>query len=163
MAQPKLTAEEIDQIKMMKNKLIDAPKAGELIKSKIINDCIKTLRIFNLDKNESTISENQFPKIENINQGLFVVSDADEEMLFLIDFEQEIDLESIIFYAIQSAKEDEYSAPKEIKLYAVDSLNKNFDDVKNIKPDAILIGKKNKLANGQKFSLKKKAKSTIKF
>mmetsp|Transcript_36239 Transcript_36239/g.31974 ORF Transcript_36239/g.31974 Transcript_36239/m.31974 type:complete len:219 (+) Transcript_36239:62-718(+) len=165
MAQPKLnfTAEEKEQIKILKKKLEDMPEAGVIKKTKSINECIKTFQILNLESSESTITNDQFPKIQNMNQGLFIVSDADEELIFLIDFGQEIDLESITFHAIQSAKEDEYSAPKDINLFIVDSLNKNFDDVKNAKPDKKLIGKKKKLINGQTFSMKKKAKSTVKF
>merc|ERR1712154_548104 len=55
------------------------------------------------------------------------------------------------------------SEPKTIQLFKVDSLNKDFDDVKSTKPDAQFVGKKKKLKKGQKFSLKKNAKSTVKF
>ena len=163
MAQPKFTAEEKEQLKILKRKLEDLPEAGEIKETKTINDCIKTFEILNLETSESTISNDQFPKINNPNQGLFIVSDADEELIFLIDFGQEIDLESITFHAIQSAKEDQYSAPKDINLFIVDSLNKNFDDVKDAKPDKRLTGKKKKLVKGQTFNMKKKAKSTVKF
>ena len=164
MAQTKLTAEEIAQLKMMQEKLQKAPKAGKIDKSKTINDQIKTIRILNLESKESTISVSQFPKIENINQGLFIVSDSDEELLFLIEFKQEIDLDSITFYAMQSAKE-EYSPPKEIKIFKVDTLNKDFDDVKSDKDCTLFTIKKKKLEKNQSFkcSLKKKASSTVKF
>lgn len=162
MAQPKFTAEEKEQIKILKKKLDELP-AGEIKQKTNINDSIKTFEILNLETSESTITNEQFPKIKNPNQGLFIVSDADHELIFLIDFGQDIDLESITFHAIQSAKEGEYSPPKEINLFIVDSLNKNFDDVKDAKPDKTLIGKKKKLVNGQTFNMKKKAKSSVKF
>eukprot|EP01084_Bolivina_argentea_P309362 535101_1 len=162
MAQPQVTPQDISKMAQMYEKMQNAPKAGKISKSTAVNDQIQTFRILNRD-DASTISESQFPKIENMNQGLFVLSDADHELLFLIEFKQEIDLDSITFYAIQPPKEEEHSAPKTIAIYKVDSLNKDFDDVNGTKPDAQFVAKKEKLKTGQKFSFKKKAKARVKF
>eukprot|EP00483_Globobulimina_turgida_P001656 UN01658 len=163
MAQPKITPQQMAQAQKMIDKMQNGAKAGKIIKGKTINDEIKTFKILNLSHEESTISDKQFPEITNMNEGKFIVSDADEELLFLIEFKQEIQLDSITFYALQSAKEDEYSPPRTIQLFKVDSLNIDFDDAKDTQNDAEFVCKKGKLKNGHKFSLKKKAKATVKF
>ena len=138
-------------------KMVDAPKAGLIKKGNNVNSEIMTFRVLNLSLKESTISVQKFPKIENVNQALYLVSDADEELLIMVEFRQEIDLQSVTFHALQSPKEEEYGAPKDIALYRVDSLNKDFDDIEYLKGGAKLVGKKEKLSKGQKCSLKTKA------
>eukprot|EP00484_Ammonia_sp_Unknown_P022099 CAMPEP_0197037188 /NCGR_PEP_ID=MMETSP1384-20130603/14454_1 /TAXON_ID=29189 /ORGANISM="Ammonia sp." /LENGTH=216 /DNA_ID=CAMNT_0042467453 /DNA_START=113 /DNA_END=763 /DNA_ORIENTATION=+ len=159
-----ITPQQLAQAAKLYEEMEKAPKAGKIDQTQTVNDQIKTFRILNLSAEESTISDTQFPKIQNMNQGLFIVSDADEELLILVEFRQEVDLDSFTLFAIQTAKEEEYSAPKNIRLFKADSLNRDFDDVKNNnKFDAKFAAKKEKLKNGQTFSLKKNAKSTVKF
>eukprot|EP01084_Bolivina_argentea_P296574 510798_1 len=154
---PEFTPQQLAQAQKFLQQQAKAPKAGAIVGSKTINASIQTFSILNLSDDDSTISDKQFPKIKDVNQGLYVVSDADEEFLFLIEFREEIDLDSITFYCIQSPNEDEISEPKKISLFKVDSLNKDFDDVKDKKGDATFVCSKKKLQNGQTFSLKKKA------
>ena len=139
-------------------------KAGQIDKSKTINDQVKIFRVLNLDEMESTISAHDFTKIENIDEEVFIVSDSDAEMLFLIEFQQEIDLHCVILYAFKS-ENNGYSPPKRVKCFKVDSLNKNFDDVKSDKNYTSFTKKKKKLEGKQSFkcSFKKKATSTVKF
>mmetsp|Transcript_34298 Transcript_34298/g.30112 ORF Transcript_34298/g.30112 Transcript_34298/m.30112 type:complete len:228 (-) Transcript_34298:220-903(-) len=154
-------------------------KAGTIAKSVNLNDLIKTCKVLNRSDEDSTISDLMFGKRKDINNSQYIMSDADEELLILIEFREDIDLETISFHACKEEKdngdddedEDEdddepsYSAPKQIFIYAVDSLNKDFDDALAAKPDIKLIcdGKKLKSGGGQKVKLKKKAKQSIKF
>eukprot|EP00485_Elphidium_margaritaceum_P006731 CAMPEP_0202695796 /NCGR_PEP_ID=MMETSP1385-20130828/9287_1 /ASSEMBLY_ACC=CAM_ASM_000861 /TAXON_ID=933848 /ORGANISM="Elphidium margaritaceum" /LENGTH=217 /DNA_ID=CAMNT_0049351873 /DNA_START=37 /DNA_END=690 /DNA_ORIENTATION=+ len=163
MAAPALTPQQLASAQKFVDEMSKGPKAGSIDKLCCVNDQILTFRVLNLSTEESTISDAQFPRIEQMNAGLFIVSDADEELLIQIQFKDEVNLESITLFALQAPKE-EYSAPKNVRLFKTDSLNSNFDDVKdNKKFDAQFVGKKEKLENGQKFSFKKNAKSTVKF
>mmetsp|Transcript_34297 Transcript_34297/g.30111 ORF Transcript_34297/g.30111 Transcript_34297/m.30111 type:complete len:227 (-) Transcript_34297:220-900(-) len=154
-------------------------KAGAIDKIVNLNNLVKTIKVLNRSDEDSNISDKMFGTNTNINSSQYIMSDADEELLILIEFREDIDLETISFHACKEEKdngdddedEDEdddepsYSAPKQIFIYAVDSLNKDFDDALAAKPDIKLIcdGKKLKSGGGQKVKLKKKAKQSIKF
>lgn len=107
----------------------------------------------------------------NPNAAQYIMSDADEQLLILIEFKEDVDLESITFHALDikedadNEEERDYSRPQQIFVYKVDSLNKDFDDALAAKPDVKLNGDKNKLssAKGHKLKLKKKAKNAVKF
>eukprot|EP01084_Bolivina_argentea_P118953 210984_1 len=117
-------------------------KAGTINAAQNINDLIKTLRVLNRSDEDSTISDLEFGSNINKNDIQYIMSDADEELLFLIEFREEIDLESIAFYAsslnkinpnIDDTEDIDYSPPKNIFIYKVDNLNKDFDDAKKQK------------------------------
>merc|ERR1711971_464000 len=61
--------------------------------------------------------------------------------------------------------ESEYAAPKDIHVFAIDSLNMDFDDAHGAKPELKLLCDAKKLASkkGHKLKMKKTAKSSIKF
>merc|ERR1711997_61804 len=62
-------------------------------------------------------------------------------------------------------EEEECAAPKNVLLYRVGSLTKDFDDAQKLKADFKFKCKMDKLssANGHVAKLKKKAKSAVKF
>merc|ERR1712130_1077033 len=77
-----------------------------------------------------------------------------------------VDLATLNFSAlVDDEKDNDVSAPKQVFLYRVGSLNKNFDDALSMKPDfkKKLDAKKLNSANGHIINLKKNAKSAVKF
>ena len=146
--------------------------AGTMDKIVNVNGLIKTIKVLNRSNEDSTISDKMFGANTNITESQYIVSDADCELLILIEFREDIDLETISFHACMKTNNDDddeddeekdISAPKKVFIYKVDSLNKDFDDALAAKPDLKLSLDKNKLKSGQIVKLKKKAKASIKF
>ena len=64
-----------------------------------LSKVIKSIQVLNIDDSESTIKVDQLPKCGSIKDiKSFIVSDADEELIILIEFSQIIDLNSIKVY-----------------------------------------------------------------
>lgn len=157
-------------------------KAGTIEKASSLNGLIQTIRVLNRSDEDSTLSDQAFGASTVPNPGLFIKSDSDEELLFLIEFKEDIDLETVSFHACyptdtanggdaEDDDEDEdeeeggFSAPKKVFLYKVESLNKDFDDALAAKPDIKVTCDATKLASssGHVLNLKKKGKTAIKF
>eukprot|EP01084_Bolivina_argentea_P168165 291700_1 len=135
-----------------------------------INGQIESINILNIDRENSTISGNELIVNESINDESFIVSDADEELLILIQFRNQIDLQSIKIYSLKNTinnmDEDEKidaSQPKQINVYKIENLNINFNDLSNIKYDVKIDCNVKKLEKGQNIKLQKTTKNVIKF
>lgn len=141
---------------------------------------IDTFRILNINDSESTVSEDRFPFQNSFKKESFIVSDVDEEILILVEFHDIVSLTSIKIHALPPADdnkdeesndddddedddEEERSAPKEIQIFKIDDLSKDFNDVQEMKKDHSVNCKPNKLAKGQSVNLQKKAKIAVKF
>jgi len=164
-------------------------KAGTIEKANNVNGLIQTIRVLNRSDEDSTISDTAFGANTNPNAAQFIKSDSDEELLILVEFKEDIDLETISFHACLPAEsktnggdaedeededEDEdsddddhsgFSAPKKIFLYKVESLNKDFEDALGMKADVKVTCDATKLGkhSGHVLNLKKKGKTAIKF
>jgi len=162
-------------------------KAGTIEKANNVNGLIQTIRVLNRSDEESTISDQAFGANTNPNAALFIKSDSDEELLILVEFKEDIDLETVSFHACMptenktngdDAEEEEdedgdsdddehsgFSAPKKIFLYKVESLNKDFEDALGMKADVKVTCDAAKLgkSSGHVLNLKKKGKTAIKF
>jgi len=155
-------------------------KAGTIEKATTLNNLIQTIRVLNRSDEDSTISDQAFGANTNPNPALFIKSDSDEELLILIEFKEDIDLETISFHAVhpesksndddddEDSDEEEkggFSAPKKVFLFKVESLNKDFDDAQALKPDVKVICDSAKMAaaKGHVVRMKKKGKNAIKF
>eukprot|EP01084_Bolivina_argentea_P008668 16220_1 len=137
---------------------------------------IKTCRILNIDREHSTLSESEFiqQNVINIHSNNYIVSDADEELLILVEFHTDIDLESIIFYAFPETKNEDnddnsdnaldidMSPPKLINIYKSNNINISFDDLNSIKPNKTITCRNKKLIKGQVTNLKT-CKNAVKF
>ena len=157
--------------KMQKN---NGKQAGTIKRSMNVNGMIKTLRVLNRSNEDSTISDKEFGLNINKNDIKYIMSDADEELLILVEFKEEIDLDSITFFAssiseinpdYDDTEDIDYSPPKDISIYKIKNINKDFDDAKSRKPDFTLSADLNKISSkyGQIAKLKKKAKASVKF
>eukprot|EP01083_Nonionella_stella_P073665 199401_1 len=154
----------------MKNPMKQPKKAGTIEKVSNLNHAIKTIRVLNRS-DESTISDQAFGANTKPNSAKFIMSDADEELLILLEFKEDIDLESISIHAAIKKEDDDEdedadaSAPKQIFIYKIDSLNKDFEDALGMKPDVKFMcdAKKLRSKGGQVIKLKKKAKLSIAF
>jgi len=159
-------------------------KAGQIKAAGSLNHLIQTIRVLNRSDEESTLSDQAFGASTNPNKALFIKSDSDEELLILIEFREVVDLETISFFALSADTEDTpngddeddddeeeeedeaaMSAPKQVALFKVESLNKDFDDAQSAKPDVKLELDAEKLgsARGHVVNLKKRGKTAIKF
>eukprot|EP01083_Nonionella_stella_P267622 904113_1 len=151
-------------------------KMAGTINSKVnLNNNIKTIRVLNRNESESTISDKAFGENIKPNKHQYIMSDADEELLILIEFKEDVDLETISFHADIEKKSDndndeecDYSAPKQVYIDKIESLNLDFDDAKKMKNNKNatslkLKSKKLKSEGGHILKLKSKAKTSIKF
>merc|ERR1719507_2003096 len=112
--------------------------SGTIKKPQNLNDLIKTIRVLNRSDEYSTISDTAFGASTVPNAKSYIMSDADAELLFLIEFREILDLESISFHALAPATETadeeeeeedqvEFAAARDIFVFVIDSLNKDFD------------------------------------
>lgn len=127
---------------------------------------VSVINTLNVDTETSTISPYQLISKESFDNESYIISDADEELLILIQFKQIIDLHSMKLYSLTlNNRDDEIDAsqPKQVYIYNIDSLNKNFDDIQSMKPDKNIKCFSKKLAKGQFINLKKNSKNSVKF
>eukprot|EP01084_Bolivina_argentea_P054900 100676_1 len=136
-----------------------------------ISKC-KSVGVLNYDKDKSTTSPTELIcnvsgyNGTGIDNKRFIASDADEELLILIEFIDYIDLNKITFYALpfdDSICESDMSPPKLIHIFKRDHINLNFDDVNQLKHDVKVTCIAKKLAKGQCVNMKKKTKNVVKF
>eukprot|EP01084_Bolivina_argentea_P092294 166067_1 len=131
------------------------------------------LSILNIDKKLSTLSAEEFILIKNLSHQSYIVSDEDDQLLFLVKFKEAINLRSVTFYASPNppivSECDEnlnelLSGPKEVNLYIVKDLNLSFEDIDSLQPNYSGTCESNKLASGHKIKLSKlSAKKAFKF
>eukprot|EP01084_Bolivina_argentea_P252040 422957_1 len=104
-------------------------------------ECIETINILNIDNEVSTISSQQLITNESlINDEEYIISDADEELLILIQFKQQIQLKSTKIYSIKNTIQKinnnetdiDVSQAKDVCIYKLSALNVNFDDLGSI-------------------------------
>eukprot|EP01084_Bolivina_argentea_P011329 21175_1 len=128
-----------------------------------------SVNVLNIDKENSTLPVNKLILNDtthtSIHKNGFIVSDADEELLILISFEEITNLKSLQIYALTNTIEElndemDISQPKEINIYKLNNLNINFDDLSCIKPDKTIKCKPKKLEKGQNINLQKASKFT---
>ena len=142
---------------------------------------IDTFRILNMSDQESTVTEERFPFQNSFKDDSFIVTDVDEELLLLVAFHDFVDLHSIKIHAISpkdndgkdnndeeeddedDEDEDKPSAPKEVEIFKIDDLSKDFNDVHDMKPTHSISCSVKKLNKGQLINLKKKSKLAVKF
>eukprot|EP01083_Nonionella_stella_P296276 1006550_1 len=128
---------------------------------------IESFQVLNVDKNESTVSVDQFIFAEEIKSGSYIVSDADEELLILFKFKKNVNLNSMKVYSLPKDDEDGNdtcaSPPKSIHIYKINDLNIDFDDAQSLQSDMSITCKSKKLQKGQKINFKKYPKIAIKF
>lgn len=129
---------------------------------------IKSLGILNYDESESTLPE--YDLISNTNKHKYIVSDADEEILILIEFKSPIPLKEIVINAspIDENKDEDsddldISPPKEVDIYKTANLSIDFNDLSSMTPDVSIQCKSKKLNKGQAIKLQKSSKNAIKF
>eukprot|EP01084_Bolivina_argentea_P145841 255517_1 len=124
---------------------------------------VKTCRALNVDEDESTISPQQLLiTSDSLSDNSYIVTDVDEELIILIEFNQMIDLKSIKVFALSNAPED-CSPPKQVHIYNLNNLNVDFDDIKSMKPDKSIKCYTKKLAKGQFINLRKNSRNSVKF
>eukprot|EP01084_Bolivina_argentea_P271792 462547_1 len=129
-----------------------------------VKSFINTFNVLNVDVDESTFSVKELSTKNKLDKDWYIVSDADEELLILVEFRDTIHLQSVTLYAIPNEdNEEEMSAPKKVKIYKIENANKNFDDIKSLKPDKSIKCSSKKLAKGQVISLTKTSKNAVKF
>eukprot|EP01083_Nonionella_stella_P022589 62476_1 len=131
-----------------------------------LQDYIKTINILNVEQQQSTTDAMGIVSQNKPNDESFIVSDADEELLILIEFKEIIELHSLQIYALIPSNvgdQNELSQPKQVHIYRLASLNVNFDDMKSLKPDKSKKCSAKKLAKGQVVDFKKQSKTAIKF
>eukprot|EP01084_Bolivina_argentea_P051178 94133_1 len=128
---------------------------------------VDTIRILNIDIDSSSISPQQLIYQEAFNNESYLISDADEELIILVEFKQIIDLQSITLHSFSEIESDDdeidTSPPKQIHIYKISNMNKDFDDLKSTKSDKCIKCSVKKLSNGQKINLQKTSKNAIKF
>eukprot|EP01084_Bolivina_argentea_P309697 535746_1 len=117
---------------------------------------IKVFNVLNVDKDASTITTEQIPQQGIINPNNYIISDADEELLILIEFKNIVHLQKIKLYCsvLDEVEDDvDISAPKRIHVYKLNNLNVNFDDIKSLTPNKSISCSCKKLYKGQNIKL----------
>eukprot|EP01084_Bolivina_argentea_P229073 386710_1 len=118
---------------------------------------IKTCLILNIDKDLSCIEQknNNYDICNRNNPNSYVISDCDEELLILIEFEKIAPLFSITLFATNINIDDDtdISAPKLISLYPTKHLNIDFGDMNGLNPAVSVECSNKKLKNGQMIKL----------
>eukprot|EP01084_Bolivina_argentea_P208266 355159_1 len=133
-----------------------------------LKQLVQSIRVLNIDNEESTISPQQLisPK-KTFNNDSFIISDADEELIILIEFQHAIDLHSIKLYSISfndSADRNIYtSQPKQVHIYKLYNLNVVFDDIKSMKKNKSIKCTAKKMTKGQVINLKRSARDALQF
>eukprot|EP01084_Bolivina_argentea_P042367 78121_1 len=123
-----------------------------------LNSYIKTITVLNIDKQESTISPTELlteTGIDNSNDK-YIVSDADEQLLILIEFKQIVHLKSMTIYSSPVESISDTSPPKNIHIFVTKDLNINFDDFDEDKitnSHKSVKCKQKKLQKGQRINL----------
>eukprot|EP01084_Bolivina_argentea_P292599 503043_1 len=98
---------------------------------------IKHCSVLNYSQDNSTIEANELFSRNYGHKIPYIVSDCDEELLILIEFEKLTSVQNIIIYApnidVNDIKNDDeeldLSPPKSVYLYKIKNLNVNFDDI----------------------------------
>ena len=133
-----------------------------------LGQIIQTVNALNIDVAASSLSSKQLLS-SCIDDDLYLLSDADAEMLLLIEFEDIVNLDNITFYGRQATQQTlsemdiEASPPKFIHIFKTDDINNNFSHFDSIKPDVSIECKPKKLNKGQKIKLQKQAKYVGRF
>eukprot|EP01084_Bolivina_argentea_P140409 246836_1 len=122
------------------------------------------LNILNIDNDSSTIRApyQQLLTDEKAYRESFIVSDADEELLILVEFTQIVSLRYMKVYYVPNVNGDDemdVSGPKQIHVYLVKDLNKNFGDLKQMTPHKSKRCKEGNLSRGQIIKLKQPKKT----
>ena len=138
-----------------------------------ITDCVQTLNVLNVDYDDSNITNNRTELIlksdknENNNNNAYIISDADQELLILIEFKQHIQLNSIKIWSNTKnvdVDDNQVSEIKDINIYNLKNLNIDFNDLYSYKSDKSIICSLKKLQkNGQIINLQNDSKNSIKF
>eukprot|EP01084_Bolivina_argentea_P162398 282638_1 len=96
---------------------------------------IITIRILNVDNDSSSLSHQELIDRHTFKKESYLLSDADEELLILIEFKQIVDLQSITIHSFNQINnnnndddEIDTSPPKQIHIYKINNLNKDFND-----------------------------------
>eukprot|EP01083_Nonionella_stella_P200038 732998_1 len=130
-----------------------------------LRDVIEFVNILNVNTEESPIDS--FSDVvcnANANADSYIVSDCDEELLFLIQFKQNVNLKSMKIYALPPTESDnEMSPPKQIRIYHTDDLNIDFDGLRMMSADKSVVCANERLKKGQRINLQTKSKNTVKF
>eukprot|EP01084_Bolivina_argentea_P258590 436016_1 len=127
-----------------------------------LSDSIKEFVVFNVDKEESTIASNQIAMNPNINGKSYIISDADEELLILVEFHHITHLTNIKIHCL-AHDDTTISAPKKVDVFKIKHLNINFDDIRSMTADKSIKCSIKKLSNGQNINLYKNPKLAVKF
>eukprot|EP01084_Bolivina_argentea_P051180 94136_1 len=127
---------------------------------------INSIQVLNFSTDNSTIEPEQLITKKIYDCESYIVSDADEELIILIQFRQIVALHSITLFALSNTQTDDeldISAPKKVHIYKIDNLNKDFDDITTMKPDVNIKCSSKKLSKGQTVNLKQVSKNALKF
>ena len=136
-----------------------------------LSSIVDTVDTLNIDKQLSNSSSNAEILVSdtNIDKSHYIISDADAELLILIQFKEMVNLKLIKLYGsidsvndISDDEKDDISLPKQIHIYKLNYLNVNFDDLERLNPDKSMKCSIKKLAKGQNINLQKDAKLTLK-
>ena len=127
---------------------------------------IKTSKILNVSYDESTLYQEEFLYQNDFKKASYIVTDVDQELLFLIQFHECVDLRAIKLYALSppdidddaQQDADQPSPPKKVLIFKMKNLNFNFSDANKIKPTHSISCSLKKLIKGQVINLQKKSK-----
>eukprot|EP01084_Bolivina_argentea_P028201 52425_1 len=123
---------------------------------------IKTFDVLNVSIDDSTVTTQAF--LHKENKESYIVSETDEEMMLLIEFNNKVNIESITVYAAVGVEKNvEASAPKSIYIYKTNHININFNDIKLMRSDKTVKCNLKKLNKGQTIKLNTSSKNAIKF
>ena len=133
--------------------------------AKDLKKFVDTISILNKDEEESTLTPRQLMwNYDESDDKSYIISDADHELLILVNFKTQIHLKSITIKSIAKINNDNVSSsPKQIHIYSMQHLNINFDDLKQLNPDKSIKCSTKKLKKGQKIMLNKTSKNVLTF
>eukprot|EP01084_Bolivina_argentea_P091767 165164_1 len=131
---------------------------------------VKSFELVNCQQNKSNVV---FYDPEQITNKSCIVSDANEEILIRISFENTINLNSIKLFAYPLANielktnniadEEQEAAPKRVHVYKVNKFNVSLNDITTLTPDVSITCSQSKLQNGEYINLKRTSKNSTKF
>ena len=112
-----------------------------------LSSFVDTVEILNMDEDLSNPSTDALilSSEPGLDQSHYVISDADDELLILIEFKQETSLS------------------KDVNIYKLSNVDIDFDDLESLKPDKSVECSIHKLSKGQNITLQTESKLALKF
>ena len=128
-----------------------------------VDNALCSVTVQNIDDTNSTMSSHEILLCDSDPlRECFIISNEDEELLIIMEFNEFIDLKSITIHALPMEHElqiEDASPPKQVEIYKLSNPNQDFDSLSGKDPEISMKCLRRKLSEGQQINLQKKKMS----